>query len=1415
MAIFLDGITGGGGEPISTGRVNTQPKRVPPNSIFALLTRPVNFGSRPRPNYRGSSRPNRGTTRPKPAYDNNRIEIIDTNGPGLPFDKPFRDTSPSPQPPSPPPPPISSPPSPPGHGTKVVVVTRPPSRPPPVFNTNPTRPKITLPPIYRRKNYGRPYYDDDSIRLRNLPNKEDPVEALGISKERPEILAITDYNPLEKQKVPNAYGKFADLQFDARTLKTEKLKDLMVSLENTPSIAPTLEVLKERYIENIVELDKQVAFLQSAVRLLEKSEEILDIKNIFRVQTRSTEFGNSSKNMREIMIETFGFSGTQLNKFSSTKLLGQFFKDYATVLMQYSPNLLDESIEDRETTSLIASHYHRDLDVANGSFFFSLEDFRSPMPELLSMGDSGEFRKFVKALPFAPEERIKVLSAVLSKELRYSVAINNSATSRQISNEFGYYQYRDSKHPIDTMVGASSVSVTDYITDSDSLLSLTQIHTDKDVVVLPFEQAIIKGVKNRVFLSGKEYLVDSILEKGSDLNTKKFQAFADRFDRKIKAQDAIVTQMLNLGDTKRTLFTDFLFDKICASISNVSALAPGTRTINTDYMVPFALFNLADKDEKLKRQLYQYTVLAGLKGGQNRTNPFFSRLAKGEFERVSSLSEIGYSNNVNQNEFLGNSSEFKDMPGSSDSGTPRSGRAGIPWGKFLENVQITGRSSLRNGYVVDVCADILSQLIADRVLEILGTGQRFKLENTTRLLSKFQLRTIIKNQLAIYREIARLTDFVENEIAKLPTSNNGRYWTYEGFATSCSKISGSAIFAMIFELASSMYNRCLDANLIASNKRGSVYIKVNASYNQAIGKFFSEMSTATPKNMQTLDNSYLPNSWPGGKTVPLRFKNFDKFIEYAWRAHHDSSFPLEVPWSPKDSREFGRIEDLYTSMRSIKLKMLQEDYVMLDIVEGLAPLANHFNNYADDLKRFFDKDTGRNTQRLKALEVQLADGKTASMIKKGQINLAINDLINIKSSTAITSESSSQRVNQAYYPGKTPKDAGKGAPANEKQYPVFFDETIIPPRAVSFFRDYFSQNTHVSAYGQDAKIITVGIPAGFSDKLVPLTDLPTYYRQVSRHQNDVIEINIHKKDINFESIVFKPKKYVFEMDRFISRAAFVEADDQAITAAAKGIEEFADIFSTKLTFKSAGRLGKLTNSILQNKEYDFLSLSQKKQLVINHLHDYLLQIYLQIFTGVSYEEKTFPVETVQGADRFSDETKAVFKRMIEQYSSDLVGRPVTIEDMKAASRELSILLNKIDRVVNSQNANGGLTVPSLPNADLGSSLELTEDLQSFVKAFKPGSLFTGGDALRNRILTPKAFDRVFNFFVNPNDFVIDIAKTKSTKSGQIELDGVLQAGLTNESNFGEIRFNKKIGSKKEVSFDQFFVTIETIGPTTA
>lgn len=84
----------------------------------------------------------------------------------------------------------------------------------------------------------------------------------------------------------------------------------------------------------------------------------------------------------------------------------------------------------------------------------------------------------------------------------------------------------------------------------------------------------------------------------------------------------------------------------------------------------------------------------------------------------------------------------------------------------------------------------------------------------------------------------------------------------------------------------------------------------------------------------------------------------------------------------------------------------------------------------------------------------------------------------------------------------------------------------------------------------------------------------------------------------------------------------------------------------------------------------------------------------------------------------------------------------------------------------------------------------------------------GGKTQSQRITSPKVFERIFNLAVDPDDFEIDVSKTLETNAGTQMYAVITQQGLLQTPT----KF-KNLQPSKNIHFNQYFVTISTVGAT--
>lgn len=381
-----------------------------------------------------------------------------------------------------------------------------------------------------------------------------------------------------------------------------------------------------------------------------------------------------------------------------------------------------------------------------------------------------------------------------------------------------------------------------------------------------------------------------------------------------------------------------------------------------------------------------------------------------------------------------------------------------------------------------------------------------------------------------------------------------------------------------------------------------------------------------------------------------------------------------------------------------------------------------------------------------------------------------------------------------------------------------------------------SEFTDVKAFNK--KILTVGIPVGFASKLkkrLTLKDLVKSDRGVK--QRDIVRVCVYKIDMLNQDIVYKPKKFLFELSRFVVR------NDKQIKFVNIGsnISSLASAIPTRDFGESSEENGysvsywnpsqeSLTNkaNAMNSKSYDFLSISEKAQVIKNHTYSFLLESYIKVMTGLSVGEQHFELSDVQGlvaAETLGPIIDNHMKSMLEvvdpnQTLQTIVqgasnGSKLSQNDVSPTGgivfgstfqntlgsnskgtkhnvlqqprlTSISGLAGFIDANDHAATAPAASKTPK-PTLTNNSSTPISnlsirmipaaiQSLKVISEFSKMQSSLSDGLRLSKKLLTPRQFDRVFNVVIDPDEFEIDYDKTVETEFGKEAMKLLIDRG---------------------------------------
>jgi hypothetical protein len=234
--------------------------------------------------------------------------------------------------------------------------------------------------------------------------------------------------------------------------------------------------------------------------------------------------------------------------------------------------------------------------------------------------------------------------------------------------------------------------------------------------------------------------------------------------------------------------------------------------------------------------------------------------------------------------------------------------------------------------------------------------------------------------------------------------------------------------------------------------------------------------------------------------------------------------------------------------------------------------------------------------------------------------------------------------------------------------------------------------------GFNKKIISVGIP----QRLHRFLRSDASKTKGSARRNKLIKIHIFKVDALKPDLIYEPLTFIFDLNRFPTRILknYIDSGLTIDGTADLDLNKIPILKSVVSSDISANNSFTIINDQSKSfEDYSFLNQQEKIELVRNHSMSFLMEEYLNYFSGTSFDEQKF--------SRYD-----VVKEIIDKEFSKFIGEQTNTQ-------------------VQSFNS------PSIENFFSGETFLCNiENLKKF-------------------LITPKKFDRVFHILLDPDDFDID------------------------------------------------------------
>jgi len=286
-----------------------------------------------------------------------------------------------------------------------------------------------------------------------------------------------------------------------------------------------------------------------------------------------------------------------------------------------------------------------------------------------------------------------------------------------------------------------------------------------------------------------------------------------------------------------------------------------------------------------------------------------------------------------------------------------------------------------------------------------------------------------------------------------------------------------------------------------------------------------------------------------------------------------------------------------------------------------------------------------------------------------------------------------------------------------------------------------------SKLSENVRIVAAAIPAGSIDNSKKYRD-PDLGQQ---NFTGMTELIVHRRDHEFDDIVFKEKIFLFDPQLYVVPSSF----DTYRRARSTSTSDQALEIAKKITFKLYTRDETQTLSyqdFSSNSRYKDLSQKQINDIVRNTTFSYLAETYIYKISGMIFDESV----TLSVDDSISSSARSAIDAVSNKNLSDLV--------LPTASQIADFLLETGD--VDYINQTAGLS-----SGD-----------KEMIAAFASSYLVRNEKPI-DRLLANSLFDRVVLVAIDPDSFVIDKIETlrKNGDVGKSALKSLRKSGFLVES----------------------------------
>jgi len=1260
--------------------------------------------------------------------------------------------------------------------------------------------KLQLPLLKRppAEKYSEDVLDVSETRLAN--SQFVPLERNGISAFRPEIIQITDFLPVWKDRSQARYlkdfspaGKLIDTQYNALWLRRDTLVGLLegMSKDNNQRTAEILSGIRNRWQSNLGRTDRTIEWYGQILDKVEVIKKLLDLKDIPR-----SDFDKHLLPLDDFFDRRMQLSKDKLDAFSDTKIILQLLADFKEISENYSVNLLDledsDRVNDFDPVSIDTTY------TLNDGFSFTIDQIRS-RNLAANAAQRSFFNTFLNSLPNDPDDRLRLLLTIISKEYRISRSLGIPKIKRKLQDVFAS---GDTGSPFDNIIGIPGTDIFEQPLGDRSLSSLFVQPLSENSVVLPLEKKYVDASDSKkTFIPGSGFFVDSVLQiTDGRFNTQPYVNFANQVSSRINEASNLISEMFSLNK-QGTLNADPLVDLVYTSFRDATVGMIDLNSLNRDQAVITAIFKLANTDNELKSKLFQFCMLSGLAStSPNDQKPVFQELAR-EFGNIRSFPNVNVSKRRNPR-----------LGGGIRTLRPYLQRLAAD----IENRVIaltTSAPKFNLGLVLRASPDYTRFRATKSPRDInLSAHARLSVNaltfnQTTINIPRYTIRKILMSNVdpksATSTNLIKQFVDIANSLTQAATHNGESVHLLDDQSgrTRFNFLSTSTQLLIIFEILASMTSKYSFSSFGRSRSIFSTFITIDAQKSDFVVKSINDVITVRPIQFSPALLRRSTTRLPRAALTTLASKNsktstaFSRLLTPTLTRimrSGDSTANTSKTAMAASTLSFLTDNNSRTSgnTKTLVNRNLGSAFLGTRLIQKLGPAnieALSFSRDTINLKNNLKATKNKVVTEDKIIEnilniLSVVEGRIRSG-KRSMVNFFSPEFLNnfltensiedlaiarnpsqVRTAAFIQREARNRSRNFAETDQAAQTGLGRALGLGRAENALVDDEIIFPSTRNALI-SLLSEPKYLLGSNADlrTKIISVGIPSGFSQQLADRIErMDINQRSFKDKQFDVVAIKLYKRDQRFEDIIFKPKTFLFDLSLF-------QEENLELTQANKG-EAWSKIVQRNKILDLGIVSNPKTrswNNIADDDGYDFLSLGQKRELIENHTADGLLGLYMRLLTGMRIDEATFAKNKIEPGTTFSEE----LNNLVFTYLRDTLKKKV----------------------------------PNQPIPDLLANNNVDDETKDVLRLLTYGNAVFEPEVLRSKVTSPKMFDRVFHLAFNTEDFEIDEEETLDSESGKLTFQkSVVQERIVNQNGILYLRPK----TRNELVFEDYFVVVE-------